>query len=118
LDGWRGAAIALVILGHFFLPNTGVASTGVEVFFVLSGRLMAEILFIESYPLKRFFLKRSLAGSLAAALASLYIVERPARAFINSRAGQLKFFQTPAASAERAQLNLRSGKPRRVRPST
>jgi peptidoglycan/LPS O-acetylase OafA/YrhL len=63
LDGWRGAAIALVILGHFFFPNTGVASTGVEVFFVLSGRLMAEILFIESYPLKRFFLKRSLAGS-------------------------------------------------------
>ena len=58
LDGWRGAAITLVIVGHFFFPHTPIASAGVEVFFVLSGRLMAEILFVEKYPIKRFFLKR------------------------------------------------------------
>lgn len=58
LDGWRGAAIILVVAGHFFLQHAGIATLGVEVFFVLSGRLMAEILFVEKYPLPRFFLKR------------------------------------------------------------
>ncbi|MBZ9941770.1 acyltransferase [Mesorhizobium sp. BR1-1-13] len=59
LDGWRGLSIALVLIGHFF-PVAGInlGVLGVEFFFVLSGRLMAEILFVERYPLKKFFKRR------------------------------------------------------------
>ena len=59
LDGWRGLSIALVLIGHFFpVPGINLGVLGVEFFFVLSGRLMAEILFIERFPLKRFFKRR------------------------------------------------------------
>jgi peptidoglycan/LPS O-acetylase OafA/YrhL len=59
LDGWRGLCIIMVLCGHF-LPFHGLdfGSLGVEMFFVLSGRLMADILFIEKFPLGRFFLRR------------------------------------------------------------
>lgn len=59
LDGWRGWAVTLVILGHF-IPLTGInlGTFGVELFFVLSGRLMAEILFIRKIPLRTFFPRR------------------------------------------------------------
>ena len=59
LDGWRGLSITLVLIGHFFpVPGINLGVLGVEFFFVLSGRLMAEILFIERYPLKKFFKRR------------------------------------------------------------
>ena len=59
LDGWRGLSIALVLIGHFFpVPGINLGVLGVEFFFVLSGRLMAEILFVERYPLKKFFKRR------------------------------------------------------------
>ncbi|WP_315919147.1 acyltransferase [Mesorhizobium sp. SP-1A] len=59
LDGWRGLSIALVLIGHFLpVPGINLGLLGVEFFFVLSGRLMAEILFIENYPLKPFFKRR------------------------------------------------------------
>jgi peptidoglycan/LPS O-acetylase OafA/YrhL len=60
LDGWRGIAIALVLVGHFFDAEKGwrVASAGVEVFFVLSGRLMAEILIRDKMPLPDFVIRR------------------------------------------------------------
>ncbi|PAP91475.1 acyltransferase family protein [Mesorhizobium wenxiniae] len=59
LDGWRGLSIALVLIGHFFpIPGINLGVMGVEFFFVLSGRLMAEILFVERYPLKAFFKRR------------------------------------------------------------
>ena len=59
LDGWRGLSIALVLIGHFFpVPGINLGVLGVEFFFVLSGRLMGEILFIERYPLKKFFKRR------------------------------------------------------------
>jgi peptidoglycan/LPS O-acetylase OafA/YrhL len=59
LDGWRGLSITLVLIGHFFpVPGINLGLLGVEFFFVLSGRLMAEILFIERYPLKKFFKRR------------------------------------------------------------
>jgi peptidoglycan/LPS O-acetylase OafA/YrhL len=59
LDGWRGLSIALVLIGHFFpVPGINLGVLGVEFFFVLSGRLMGEILFIERYPLKPFFKRR------------------------------------------------------------
>lgn len=53
LDGWRGCAILLLLVGHFLHPawmNTGRA--GVEFFFVLSGRLMGEILFVHGAELR------------------------------------------------------------------
>ncbi|MER8439084.1 hypothetical protein NKH36_02770 [Mesorhizobium sp. M1312] len=47
LDGWRGLSIVLVLIGHFFpVPGINLGVMGVEFFFVLSGRLMAEILFV------------------------------------------------------------------------
>lgn len=59
LDGWRGLSIALVLIGHFFpVPGINFGVLGVEFFFVLSGRLMGEILFIERFPLKKFFKRR------------------------------------------------------------
>lgn len=60
LDGWRGLAILTVILGHFWLDrfSPGISILGVDLFFVLSGRLMAEILFVRRVPLKTFFIRR------------------------------------------------------------
>ena len=60
LDGWRGLAIAAVLLGHFWLDDLrpGISVLGVDLFFVLSGRLMAEILFVRQAPLPTFFARR------------------------------------------------------------
>jgi len=60
LDGWRGLAIATVLLGHFWLDalRPGVSVLGVDLFFVLSGRLMAEILFVRRAELPTFFARR------------------------------------------------------------
>jgi peptidoglycan/LPS O-acetylase OafA/YrhL len=59
LEGWRGAAIILLLLGHFgphrLFP---FGRLGVEFFFVLSGRLMAQILFIDAMPLRHFYIRR------------------------------------------------------------
>ncbi|MCJ2060442.1 acyltransferase [Methylobacterium sp. J-048] len=60
LDGWRGVAILLVLVGHFLSDTIrpGLSVLGVDLFFVLSGRLMAEILFVRRVPLKTFFVRR------------------------------------------------------------
>jgi peptidoglycan/LPS O-acetylase OafA/YrhL len=59
LDGWRGAAILLVLIGHFFpLAGINLARIGVDLFFALSGRLMAELLFSRATPLPTFFFRR------------------------------------------------------------
>jgi len=60
LDGWRGLAILIVLMGHFGGERVfpGLASAGVDLFFVLSGRLMAEILFVRRTPLRLFFFRR------------------------------------------------------------
>lgn len=75
LDGWRGLAIALVLTGHFG-PWEGLGSVGVDVFFVLSGRLMADILFIERYPLPIFFQRRlsRIVPGLLAFIASMILL--------------------------------------------
>ena len=58
-DGWRGLSIVLVLAGHFIgETRLGLSWLGVELFFVLSGRLMADILFAERYPLPAFFRRR------------------------------------------------------------
>jgi peptidoglycan/LPS O-acetylase OafA/YrhL len=59
LDGWRGLSILLVLIGHFYpVEGLNFGRLGVELFFVLSGRLMAEILFVEKFPLPEFFRRR------------------------------------------------------------
>lgn len=59
LDGWRGLCIGLVLIGHF-IPGAGsIASAGVEFFFVLSGRLMAEILILGRQPIATFMMRRA-----------------------------------------------------------
>jgi len=59
LDGWRGIAILLVLWGHFSpIKGIDLGPMGVDFFFVLSGRLMAEILFVRKLALPEFFFRR------------------------------------------------------------
>lgn len=59
LDGWRGLAIGLLLLGHFFpVPGFNLGRIGVNLFFVLSGLLMARLLFIKATPLPLFYKRR------------------------------------------------------------
>jgi peptidoglycan/LPS O-acetylase OafA/YrhL len=58
LDGWRGLSILLVLAGHFLPAADQVAGLGVQLFFALSGRLMAEILFVERFALGAFYRRR------------------------------------------------------------
>jgi len=58
LDGWRGLAILAVLAGHFVPGIPQLGGMGVDLFFVLSGRLMSQILIDEKFPLKTFFLRR------------------------------------------------------------
>ena len=74
LDGWRGLAIAFLLLGHFFpLPGLNFGRIGVNFFFVLSGLLMAQLLFVEQVPLKRFY-QRRIARIFPAVYAFLAII--------------------------------------------
>jgi len=58
-DGWRGLAISLVLVGHFtFSQWVWEERMGVDVFFVLSGMLMSNILFIDRMYLKDFYIRR------------------------------------------------------------
>lgn len=59
LDGWRAFAILTVLVGHFSpVPGINMGLFGVELFFVLSGRLMADILFVKKLELGEFFYRR------------------------------------------------------------
>ena len=59
LDGWRGLAIACLLLGHFFpVPGINLGTVGVALFFVLSGLLMARLLFVQQVALGTFFRRR------------------------------------------------------------
>ena len=65
LDGWRGTAIAALLFGHFASargsgPEVGfdVGRLGVELFFVLSGLLMANLLFVRRVTIPTFYKRR------------------------------------------------------------
>ena len=59
LDGWRGLAIASLLLGHFFpVGGLNFGLVGVHLFFVLSGLLMTRILFMQRVPLALFYKRR------------------------------------------------------------
>lgn len=59
LDGWRGFAVLGVLFAHFIVSSPiNLGRFGVELFFVLSGRLMAEILFVKRMPLPKFYARR------------------------------------------------------------
>jgi len=73
LDGWRGLCILLVLAGHFVPAMGPIARAGVEFFFVLSGRLMAEILIFGKQPVGTF-LKRRVARIVPALIAYVVIV--------------------------------------------
>lgn len=59
LDGWRGLAIACLFVGHFFpIPGINFGRVGVVLFFVLSGLLMARVLFIQQIDFATFYRRR------------------------------------------------------------
>jgi peptidoglycan/LPS O-acetylase OafA/YrhL len=59
LDGWRGLAIGFLLLGHFFpVPGINMGEVGVDLFFVLSGFLMARLLFLDEVALPLFYRRR------------------------------------------------------------
>jgi peptidoglycan/LPS O-acetylase OafA/YrhL len=58
-DGWRGIAILSVLIGHFtFSAWIWEERFGVDVFFVLSGMLMSNILFVQRLHLRDFYIRR------------------------------------------------------------
>lgn len=60
LDGWRGLAIFFLLAGHFFpLPGINFGAVGVNLFFVLSGFLMARLLFVDAVPIPTFYRRRA-----------------------------------------------------------
>ena len=74
LDGWRGLAIVFLLLGHFFpLPGINMGAVGVNLFFVLSGLLMARLLFVREVPIPLFY-KRRIARIFPAALCFIGLV--------------------------------------------
>jgi peptidoglycan/LPS O-acetylase OafA/YrhL len=77
LDGWRGVALLGVLIDHFFIKRgINLGRLGVELFFVLSGRLMAEILFVRAAPLANFYARRvsRIYPALAVLAASVTLV--------------------------------------------
>lgn len=59
LDGWRGLAILLVLVAHFWGIHVPVIGRmGVDLFFVLSGLLMSHILFEKQMPIGKFYRRR------------------------------------------------------------
>ena len=74
LDGWRGLAIASLLVGHFFpVPGINLGTFGVNLFFVLSGLLMSRLLFEKSVPLDEFY-RRRIARIFPAALAFIALL--------------------------------------------
>lgn len=74
LDGWRATAIIFVMIGHFTpIPKVDLGKAGVQLFFVLSGLLMANLLFVKREPIG-VFLKRRISRVWPALFAFLFII--------------------------------------------
>lgn len=58
LDGWRGFALACVLIEHFGGPYF-LGRFGVDAFFVLSGLLISRMLYEAQQPLPAFFWRRA-----------------------------------------------------------
>jgi peptidoglycan/LPS O-acetylase OafA/YrhL len=59
LDGWRGLAIGFLLVGHFYpVPGINFGAVGVNLFFVLSGFLMGQLLFVKKVPIPTFYKRR------------------------------------------------------------
>ncbi|MGT2467071.1 acyltransferase family protein [Mesorhizobium atlanticum] len=59
LDGWRAVAVMGVLLDHYLASRfINPGRFGVEMFFVLSGLLMSDILFVRQMVLPKFFGRR------------------------------------------------------------
>lgn len=59
LDGWRGLAIVCLLIGHFFpVDGINLGTVGVTLFFVLSGLLMAQVLFVQRIDFGTFYRRR------------------------------------------------------------
>jgi peptidoglycan/LPS O-acetylase OafA/YrhL len=59
LDGWRGIAIIFVLISHFMqFYDINLGRMGVDIFFVLSGMLMSNILFVKKVDLTTFYKRR------------------------------------------------------------
>jgi peptidoglycan/LPS O-acetylase OafA/YrhL len=76
LDGWRGSALLCVLASHFGGPEY-LGRFGVDAFFVLSGILMAQLLFIKKQLLPEFFTRRAarVLPAFLAYAASIYIFD-------------------------------------------
>ena len=98
LDGWRGLSILLVLAGHFLPGVERLAGVGVQLFFALSGRLMADILFVERFPLAAFYRRR--ISRVYPGLVGFVLL-----AFLALRGAELAFTGSTAAAALSFTLN-------------
>lgn len=76
-DGWRGLAILLVLIGHFtFTRWIWEERMGVDIFFVLSGMLMSNILFVDRMQMRDFYIRRlsRVMPTLVLFLCATYVV--------------------------------------------
>lgn len=96
LDGWRGVCILLVLAGHFVAPLGFAGSVGVEFFFALSGRLMAEILIERRQPVATF-VRRRIARVVPATCVYISVCT-PLLAAAALRSGQPFAWASPAAA--------------------
>ena len=97
LDGWRGLAVLTVLVGHFVAGAPArLAGSGVELFFVLSGRLMAEMLIVRRQPLREFFFRRAsrILPALFVFATSMLIIGLAAPAFGSPRTNFTSYFAT------------------------
>lgn len=102
LDGWRGVAILLVLLGYFGPGRFWYTGRlGVALFFVLSGLFMGRLLFIRKVPLGTFFVRRfsRILPAMAVYVATMwfyasYIQPVPFRATLNEVLIILSFSST------------------------
>lgn len=93
LDGWRGIAIACVLVGHFVpAPGINFGRLGVELFFALSGSLIGQILFIRREALGSFAAKR-----FARIVPSMWLFCAVAVAVEHARSGTASLDQVYAA---------------------